>query len=148
VQLAFKRKVFFMDFSDENSLLNLFRLYLLLLHPFLQMKYRMDPHTPRFHRFLLLFTRINLAFLLSFFLLRYRLNPDDSPSSLGLLFAFIFLAGFVLFAPLPSHLYAPFRSRYYLLKIKADAPESVAPPRGIEIDAEGNGSMQDLDSIQ
>jgi len=43
VQLAFKRKVFFMDFSYENSLLNLFRLYLLLLHPFLQMKYRMDP---------------------------------------------------------------------------------------------------------
>jgi len=124
-----------MDFSDENSLLNLFRLYLLLLHPFMQMKYRMDPQTPRFHRFLLLFTRINVAFLLSFFLLRYRVNPTDSTASLGVLFGFIFVVGFVLFAPFPSFLYEPFRSRYYLLKIKGETL-----PLGIDIDAEGRGS--------
>jgi hypothetical protein len=57
---------------------------------------------------------------LSFFLLRYRLNPEDSSSSLGVLLAFIFIAGFVLFAPFPSFLFEPFRSRFYLLKIKAE----------------------------
>ena len=111
-----------MDYSDENSLVNLIRLYLLLLHPVLQVNYRLDPHTPRFHRFLLFFTRVNLSFLLSFYLLRHLPNPSgpDSSSTLGPLFAYIFL-GSLLFTPLPSILFAPFRSRYYLLmKNKGD----------------------------
>ena len=110
-----------MDFSEENSMVNLFRLYLLILHPVLQVNYRLDPHTPRFHRFLLLFSRLNLSFLLSFFLLRHLPNPSGLDSSpLAPLFAFIFL-GSLLFAPLPSILFAPFRSRYYLLmKDKGD----------------------------
>lgn len=142
VQLAFKRKVFFMDFSEENSLLNLFRLYLLLLHPVFQVNYRLDPHTPRFHRFLLLFTRVNLSFLLSFYHLRHLQNPSGLDSSpLGPLFAFIFL-GSLLFTPLPSILFAPFRSRYYLL-MKDKAGGGVTEQRkGVEIDAEGNGYVE------
>jgi hypothetical protein len=145
VSLAFKRKVFFMDFCDENSLLNLFRIYLLLLHPLFSIKNRMDPHTPRFHRFLLLFTRINLSLLLSFFLLRYHPNPDVDLSSLGGLLAFILLGGFLFYLPLPAFLFSPFRSKYYLLKIKGDVPDQQA--QGVEIDAEGsnNGSLRDFD---
>jgi hypothetical protein len=122
--LALKRKIFFNDFRDENSLMNLFRLYLLLLHPVLQVNYRFDPHTPRFHRFLLLFSRLNLSLFLSFYLLRNFPNPSGLDSSpLGPLLAFIFM-GSLLFIPLPSMLFTPFRSRYYLLiKDKAERSE-------------------------
>jgi hypothetical protein len=107
VSLAFKRKVFFMDFSHHDySFLTLYRLYLMLLHPLLQLNYRMDPHILRFHRFLAFYTRMNLSFILAFLLV------DSNTSNILL---FVFLISF-LYLPLPVQIYSLFRSRYYLLK--------------------------------
>jgi hypothetical protein len=126
VSLAFKRKVFFMDFSEEFTLVNLFRLYMMLLHPILQIKYRLDPHIPRFYRFMLLFTRVNLLFCLSFFLLKDLPNPSEASSSTSSLLVFIFLLGPVLFLPLPVMIiFSPFRSRYFLLRLKGSTPVAI-----------------------
>lgn len=108
-----------MDFSEDYNLLSLFRLYMMLLHPIFQLKYRMDPHIPRFYRFLVLFSRINISFALAFFLLKDLPNPEQSPSSIGPLLTFIFVAS-LLFTPLPVMIYTPFKSQYYLLKAKSD----------------------------
>jgi len=146
VKLAFKRTMFFMDFRDENSLVSLFRLYLLLLHPVLQLDYRLDPHTPRFHRFLLLFSRLNLSFLLSFYLLRHFPNPSGlDSSSLRPLLAFIFMSS-LLFAPLPSILFAPFRSRYFLLGKDKGRRRELEQIQKVEIDAQGNGYVESDDN--
>jgi hypothetical protein len=81
----------------------------------------MDPHIPRYYRFLVLFSRINIAFALSFFLLKDLPNPDTASgsSSVGPLITFIVVAS-LLFIPVPVMLYTPFRSSYYLLKPKTD----------------------------
>lgn len=110
-----------MDFSDKYSYWTLSRLYLMLIHPLFQLKYRLDPHIPRFYRFLVLFTRTNICFGLAFFLLREIPNPglaDDPALAFASLFIFIFVTS-LLYLPLPTFIYTPFRSHYYLLKQKS-----------------------------
>ena len=122
MSLAFKRKVFFMDFSEEYSFITLFRIYMMLLHPIFQLKYRMDPHVPRFYRFLVLFTRVNVTFGLAFFLLRNYSDPgrpQSSPMNLVSLAIFI-VVGSLLYVPIPATFYNCVKSEFYLLKPKED----------------------------
>jgi hypothetical protein len=116
LSLAFKRKVFFMDFSEAYSYWTLVRLYLMLLHPLFQLKYRMDPHVSRYYRFLYLFTRLSCSYALTFFLMR-RLSTNGGGDSALVIYVF---AGSLLYLPLPTLLYAPIRSAYYLLKAAED----------------------------
>jgi hypothetical protein len=62
--------VLFLNFAEEFSTMTLFKLYIMLLHPLFQLRYRMDPQLSRFYRFLLLYCRIVLLFGISFFTLR------------------------------------------------------------------------------
>lgn len=53
------------------------KIYVMLLHPLFQLKYRMDPEMPRFYRFLMLYSRLSLVFGLSFWLMRDISNFSD-----------------------------------------------------------------------
>lgn len=77
VSLAFKRKVFFMTFAESYKFSSLMKIYVMLLHPLFQLKYRMDPEVPRFYRFLMLYSRLSLVFGLSFWLMRDIDNYND-----------------------------------------------------------------------
>jgi hypothetical protein len=143
ISLAFKRKVFFLDFSEEYSFLTLFRLYLMLLHPIFSLKYKLDPHLSRFYRFLLLFTRLNINLGLSFLILRNLPNPSSSQSSSAqtqdiiTLVIFILLAS-LLYAPLPTYtLLSCFRSVFYLLKPKpvSKSAPAVTSEEGGDLDS-------------
>ena len=90
----------------------------MLVHPLFSLRYRMDPHIPRFHRFLFLFTRINILFAVSFFLLRELPNPDTTNSLITLIIFTV--VGSLILLPFPIAIYSPFKTRYFLLKPKGD----------------------------
>lgn len=123
ISLTFKRKVFFMMFADKYKFSNLLKIYLMLLHPVFQLKYRMDPETPRFARFLMLYTRIMILFGISFFALKdvknlEELSNDPDYSIIVFeVFIFIILASFLL-VPMPIILICCCRSRYLLIDPK------------------------------
>lgn len=104
-----------MQFSEDYSFWTLVRLYLMLLHPLFQLKYRMDPHISRFYRFLFLYTRLSIAFAITFFVMRHNSYQSDILS----LILFIILGSF-LYLPLPTFMYGPFRSAYYMLIAKEE----------------------------
>lgn len=148
VSLAFKRKVFFMDFNLKFSFWTLVRLYMMLVHPLFAIKYKMDPHIPRFYRFLNLFTRINIAFLLTFFVQRNYQNPDRSGEGLASMIIFI-IFGSLLYIPLPVSLYDPFKSRFFLLKSQKDVSENNEKRKRVAIDFDNNNFKDgELDDIE
>lgn len=97
-----------MDFSEEYSLGGLFKIYMMLIHPVFQLKFNMDPQVPRFYRFLLTFTRVNVGFGITFFAMRYQ-------TGVGALIAYLIL-GSLLYLPVPSSVFDSVRSMYQLLK--------------------------------
>ena len=148
VSLAFKRKVFFMNFGEKYRLSSLFSIYVLLLHPLFQLKYRMDPQMPRYYRFLLLWTRIVLLLALSFFLLRDYKNFDRDTSLPHIIALVLFcVIGSLLLVPLPIPLFNPVRSKYYLVDPKAKPASD--NENGAEEDddtAKDNGNMLVIDT--
>ena len=104
------------------------RLYVMLLHPLFQLKYRLDPEHPRFYRFLLLFTRLMILFAICFFILKDVDNFEDLSDSgdLGLAVAaviIIVIVGSFLLVPIPILLLCCCRSRYYLIDPKGRSRE-------------------------
>ncbi|CDW76030.1 UNKNOWN [Stylonychia lemnae] len=144
ISLTFKRKVFYMMFAntDKMRMLNLLKIYLMLLHPVFQLKYRLDPETPRFYRFLLLFTRIMILFALSFFILKdvKNFNELSGESDFGIvvlqIIILIFLGSFLL-VPMPIFLLFCCRSRYLLLD-----------PKGVSRQASDDDGFNDANGVR
>eukprot|EP00347_Sterkiella_histriomuscorum_P005949 403354642 len=112
VSLTFKRKIFFMMFADVYKFSNLLKLYLMLLHPIFQLKYRLDPEHPRFYRFLLLFSRLMILFAICFYILKDVQNFDE------------LMGSSLLLVPMPIVFLCCCRSRYFLIDPKGRSREN------------------------
>lgn len=112
-----------MGFSEKYSFGNLYKIYIMLLHPLFQLKYRLDPQLPRFYRFLILFTRVMIIFCICFFSLRKHPNLDllvddeDYPARVVLVIIYIFVCS-LIFIPLPDFVYWFFTAKYLLVTPK------------------------------
>lgn len=116
---AFRRKVFFMGFSDKLTYGRLLRIFILYLHPLMQLKYKMDPQIPRFYKFLMLYTRLVIIMGISFITLRHHESFADlkhtveyNAESGKIVVAIFGLA--LLLIPIPMFMFYFFRAKYFL----------------------------------
>ena len=119
--LIFHRKLNFQSNSNEVAFCDVFKYFVMMLHPLFELKYRFDPTLPRVYKFMAIYTRIIIIFGLSFYFLRNFKNFElivTKPSNI-MLNDFLFLGVSLvvcscILIPLPVFLYCCCRSRYYL----------------------------------
>ena len=109
-----------MGFSEKYTFNNLYKIFIMMMHPVFSLAYKLDPQIPRFYKFLVLFTRIIILMGIYFFTLRNHADFEVISGTEGfaqkvcLLVAWS-VAGSAIFIPLPMFVYCCFKSSYKLL---------------------------------
>lgn len=93
----------------------------MLLHPLLQIHFKIDPAMPRLLRFLILFTKIMILMFICFLSIRNvkgvdELQNGDASTQIQIFLVFIaiiFLA--LIFLPIPSIFFSYCKKRFYLV---------------------------------
>lgn len=68
--IIFYRKMMFQQSMKRSGFCQLYKLFLMMLHPLARLKYRFDMNLPRVYHFLTLFTRFMIILGLCFYFLR------------------------------------------------------------------------------
>ena len=107
-----------MNYFEELRFRPYFKFLLKYLHPFFELMYRWDPTLPRIQRFMILYLRLMINFIICYFAFKTNQDVEDiAGGSKGaeviLVIVFIIVLS-LLFLPLPEFFLSMFRSKYYL----------------------------------
>ncbi len=108
-----------MAFAEDFKFSILYKLFIMKLHPLLQLKYKLDPQIPRFYKFLVIYTRLMIIMGVSFLYLRDHPNLEeisgdsDYVSKIMILVGYV-VVGSIILVPIPILCYRCFKTKYFI----------------------------------